>query len=82
MNRVSNYYYDDKDKLTRVEVHETYEASDLCDVGEDCDEGVLLEDTIDVPCETISPMGMAAVVLSSISIGISIARLLLGREEK
>lgn len=75
VNRTSNYYYDENEKLTRMETHETYEAGDLCD-GCERDEGVLLEDSVELPCETVSPLGMVAVVLSAIGLGVSIARLL------
>lgn len=75
VNRTSNYYYDENEKLTRMETHETYEAGDLCD-GCEHDEGVLLEDSVELPCETVSPLGMVAVVLSAIGLGVSIARLL------
>ena len=40
VNRTSNYYYDENEKLTRMETHETYEAGDLCD-GCEHDEGLL-----------------------------------------
>ena len=76
MNRTSKYYYDENEKLTRMETHETYEKGDLCEGCEGCDEGVLLEDSVELPCETVSPLGMAAVVLSAIGLGVSIARLL------
>lgn len=75
VNRTSNYYYDENEKLTRMETHETYEAGDLCG-GCECDEGVLPEDSVELPCETISPLGVVAVVLSAIGLGVSIARLL------
>lgn len=76
VNRTSNYYYDENEKLTRMETHETYEKGDLCEGCEGCDEGVLLEDSVELPCETVSSLGMVAVVLSAIGLGISIARLL------
>lgn len=79
MNRTSKYYYDENEKLTRMETYETYEKGDLCEGCEGCnegDEGVTLEDSVELPCETISPLGMAAVALSAIGLGVSIARLL------
>ena len=76
MNRTSKYYYDENEKLTRMETYETYEKGDLCEGCKECDEGVLLEDSVELPCETVSPLGMAAVVLSAIGLGVSIARLL------
>lgn len=76
MNRTSKYYYDENEKLTRMETYETYEKGDLCEGCEGCDEGVLLEDSVELPCETFSSLGMVAVVLSAISLGVSIARLL------
>lgn len=76
MNRTSKYYYNENEKLTRMETYETYEKGDLCEGCEGCDEGVLLEDSVELPCETVSPFGMVAVVLSAIGLGVSIARLL------
>ncbi len=76
INRTSKYYYDENEKLTRMETHETYEKGDLCEGCKGCDEGVLLEDSVELPCETFSPLGMVAVVLSAIGLGVSIARLL------
>lgn len=76
MNRTSKCYYDENEKLTRMETYETYEKSDICEGCEGRDEGVLLEDSIELPCETVSPLGMVAVVLSAIGLGVSIARLL------
>lgn len=76
MNRTSKYYYDENEKLTRMETYETYEKGDLCEGCEGCDEGALLEDSVELPRETVSPLGMVAVVLSAIGLGVSIARLL------
>lgn len=76
MNRTSKYYYDENEKLTRMETYETYEKGDLCEGCEECDEGVLLEDCVELPGEMVSPLGMVAVVLSAIGLGVSIARLL------
>lgn len=73
MNRTTKYFYDENEKLTRMESHETYEKGDIC---EDCEEGILLENAVEVPSEGISPLGMIAVVLSAIGLGVSIARLL------
>lgn len=75
MNRTYRYYYDENEKLTRMETYETYEKGELCEECEEGDEGVLLEDSVELPCETASTLGMAAVILSSISLGVSIARL-------
>lgn len=76
VNRTSNYYYDENEKLTRMETHETYETGDLCEGCEGCDDGALLEDNVELPYEMISPLGVVAVALSAIGLGISIARLL------
>lgn len=76
VNRTSKYYYDENEKLTRMETYETYEKGDLCDGCEGCEEGTLLEDCIELPYETVSPFGVAAVILSTIGLGVGIARLL------
>lgn len=76
VNRTSNYYYDENDKLTRVETHETYDAKDLCNGCESRDEGELLTSEVEIPCEMVSPLQVAALVLSSIGLGISIAKFL------
>ena len=73
MNRITKYFYDENEKLTRMESHETYEKGDLC---EDCEEGILLENAVEVPGEGISPLGTIAVVLSAIGLGISVGKLL------
>lgn len=68
--------YDENEKLTRMETYETYEKGDLC---EECDgdgEDALLEDSVTLSSEMGSSLGMAAVILSAIGLGISIARLL------
>ena len=49
INRTSKYYYDENEKLTRMETHETYEKGDLCEGCKGCDEGVLLEDSVELP---------------------------------
>lgn len=74
MKRTSKYYYDENEKLTLVETHEIYEKGDLCDGCEECDEGKLLEECVELP--SIDLLGRAAVILASISLGVSIARLL------
>lgn len=76
MNRTSKYYYDENEKLIRMETCETYEKGDLCEGCEGCDEGVLLEDSVELSGETISPLGMIAVALSAVGLGVSIVRLL------
>ena len=76
MKCTSKYYYDENEKLTRMETYETYEKGDLCEGCEECDEGVLLEDNIELPCGTFSPLGIVAVVLSAIGLGVSIGKLL------
>lgn len=73
MNRTTKYFYDENEKLTRMESYETYEKGDLC---EDCEEGVLLESAVEVPSEGTSHLGMIAVVLSAIGLGVSIGKLL------
>lgn len=73
INRTTKYFYDENEKLTRMESCETYEKGDLC---EDCEEGVLLEDAVEIPSEGVSPLGMIAVVLSAIGLGVSIGKLL------
>lgn len=74
MKRTSKYYYDENEKLTLMETHETYEKGDLCNVCEGCDEGTLLEECVELP--SIDLLSRAAVILASISLGVSIARLL------
>lgn len=74
MKRTSKYYYDENEKLTLMETHETYEKGDLCDGREGYDEGVLLEECVGLP--SIDLLSRAAVILASVSLGISIARLL------
>lgn len=77
MKRTSKYYYDENEKLALVETHETYEKGDLCDEGEEGADGVLLEECVEIP--SIDLLGRVAVILASISLGISIARLLQGK---
>ena len=76
MNRTTKYYYDENEKLTCMETYEAYEKGDFCEGCNGCDEGVLLEDSVDLSCQAVSPLGMAAVALSAIGLGVSIARLL------
>lgn len=76
MNRTTKYFYDENEKLTRMESYETYEKGDLCGECEGCDEEVLLEDSVELPCETVSSLGMIVVVLSAIGLGVSIGKLL------
>lgn len=73
INRTTKYFYDENEKLARMESYETYEKGDL---GEDGEEGVLLENAVEIPGEGISPLGMIAVVLSAIGLGVSIGKLL------
>ena len=70
-NCTTKYFYDEDEKLTRVESY--YGEDALC---EDCEEGVLLENTVETSNEGISPLGMIAVALSAIGLGISIGKLL------
>lgn len=77
--RTSNYFYDEDENISRVVVNEIYEDRDLCAVDEDSEKGAMLEETVEIPCGTVSPLCMAAALLSAVGLGISVARLLQDR---